>query len=872
MFDEHPNPTKEILGGKGLGLAAMCKIGLPVPYGFTITTETCQYGKDLPQSVEAEIDEHLKKLEAKSGKKFGDPSNPLLVSVRSGAADSMPGMMDTVLNLGLNDETRAGLAKKTNNPRFAADSYRRFMQMFGSVVMEVSHDKFEGVLKAVKDKHKRKNDTDLTAEELEEVIKGYREIVVKEKGEFPSDPRKQLRMAIDAVFSSWHNPRAVTYRRLNDIRGLIGTAVNVQMMVFGNTGDASATGVGFTRNPSTGEKGAYGEYLLNAQGEDVVAGIRTPHHISYMEKELPETYKQIMDVFNNLETHFKDMQDIEFTVEEGKLFILQTRSGKRTAAAAVKIAVDMVHEKLIDKEEAVMRVEPNSVTQLLFPTLDEQAKKSHTLLCKGLPASPGAAIGKFAFTADEVVKRSAAGEKDLILVREETCPDDIEGMNLAKGILTARGGMTSHAAVVARGMGKCCVCGCGDLHVDADKKVVLVQGKTLGANDVVTLDGSKGEVFEGQVKVVDAQVSGDFETILAWANEFKRLGVRANAETEREAKKARDFGAEGIGLARTEHMFFTGERIVAVREMILAENTAGRELALAKLLPHQKGDFKEIFTVNAGLPVNIRLLDPPLHEFLPTTPHDMEVMSKQMNITVDKVKQLCVSMHESNPMLGFRGCRLGVVYPEISKMQVRAIIEAACEIKHANKAFVFGGIEIMIPVLAHMEEMKFLRELSVETAEGVLKEKGFTIKEIPYTVGVMMELPRACLRAHEIAQYSDFFSFGTNDLTQTTLGYSRDDAGKFIPIYLEKDIFEKDPFQCIDQDGVGELITISVNRGRKTKPNLKVGICGEHGGEPSSIEFCHRAELNYVSCSPFRVPVARIAAAHAAIKEKRSKK
>ncbi|KAH7818005.1 pyruvate phosphate dikinase 2 (PPDK2) [Monocercomonoides exilis] len=872
MFDEHPNPSKEILGGKGYGLAVMSKIGLPVPYGFTITTETCKYGKDLPEDVVKQIDEHLIKLEKSSGKKFGDPENPLLVSVRSGAAVSMPGMMDTVLNLGLNDDTRAGLAKKTNNPRFAADSYRRFMQMFGNVVMEIEHDKFEKELNTIKNKHGKKLDTDLTTEELDEVIVAYRALIQKERGEFPTDPKKQLRMAIDAVFSSWMNPRAIAYRKLNDIRGLIGTAVNVQMMVFGNTGETSGTGVGFTRNPSTGENVAYGEYLLNAQGEDVVAGIRTPHPISVMEKELPDTYKQLMDVFHKLEEHFKDMQDLEFTVEEGKLFMLQCRSGKRTAAAAVRIAVEMVKEGLITKEDAIMRIEPNSVTQLLFPQLDAEDKKKFEVLAKGLPASPGAAIGKLAFTAEEVKERVSAGEKDVLLCREETCPDDIEGMNLAKGIVTARGGMTSHAAVVARGMGKCCVCGCGDLHIDAATKTISVGSKKFGPSDFFTLDGSTGQVYAGKVQVKDAEVSGNFETILNWANEFKRLGVRTNAETERDAKKAREFGAEGIGLARTEHMFFQGTRIRAVREMILSENVQGREVALAKLLPLQKGDFKDLFTVNEGLPVNIRLLDPPLHEFLPQTPAEMEEMSKEMGVSVEKIKVLCTNMHETNPMLGFRGCRLGVVYPEISRMQVRAIMEAACEVVESRADFNFKGVEIMIPVLAHMEEMKMLRELAVGVANKVLEEHKLTIERVPYTVGVMMELPRACIRADDIAQYADFFSFGTNDLTQTTLGYSRDDAGKFIPLYLEKGIYEKDPFQVLDQNGVGELIKMSVTKGRTTKPNLKCGICGEHGGEPSSVEFCHRVGLNYVSCSPFRVPVARIAAAQAAIKEKRAAK
>lgn len=849
----------------------MSKIGLPVPYGFTITTETCKYGKDLPKEVEDQIEAALHKLEEKSGKKFGDPANPLLVSVRSGAAVSMPGMMDTVLNLGLNDTTRAGLAKKTNNPRFAADSYRRFMQMFGNVVMGMEHDHFEKVLSGVKEKHGRKLDTELTTEELDEVIAGYLELIKKERGEFPTDPRKQLRMAIDAVFSSWDNPRAIAYRKLNDIRGLIGTAVNVQMMVFGNTGEKSGTGVGFTRDPATGEKGAYGEYLLNAQGEDVVAGIRTPHHIDVMEKELPETYKELMDVFHKLEAHFKDMQDLEFTVEDGKLYMLQCRNGKRTAAAAVRIAVEMVSEGLIDKEEALMRVDANSIVQLLFPQLDKDAKKTATLLTKGLPASPGAAIGKLCFTAAEVKERRDAGEKELLLCREETSPDDIEGMNLAKGIITARGGMTSHAAVVGRGMGRCCVTGCNEIHVDVPNKKLTIGSKVFSTNDYLTLDGSTGEVFEGKLKVVDASVSGSFKTLLDWANETKRLGVRANAETPRDAKKAHELGAEGIGLARTEHMFFGEGRIVPMREMILAQTTEGREAALAKLLPFQRSDFEALFEVNDGLHVNIRLLDPPLHEFLPNTDPDVAEMAETLHITKEKVHQICDKLHEVNPMLGFRGCRLGVVYPEISRMQVRAILEAACNLKKRKPEHKFAGIEIMIPVLAHANEMKIMRELAVSVADKVLEENHCTKEQIPYTVGVMMELPRACLRAGDIAKYADFFSFGTNDLTQTTLGYSRDDAAKFIPLYLDRNVYEKDPFQCLDQEGVGELIQISVKRGRETKPDLHIGICGEHGGEPSSIDFCHRNGLDYVSCSPFRVPVARLAAAQAAIREKRSK-
>jgi len=862
FFGEHPSGAKDILGGKGAGLAEMSRLGLPVPPGFTITTEAC--GDVWPQGLWEEVVSKVEKLEAMTGKHFGDAASPLLVSVRSGAAVSMPGMMDTVLNLGLNDDTAAGLARKTNNPRFAYDSYRRFLCMFGNVVMGIAHEKYEHILAGIKTKYGRKFDSDLLPAELQEVVQEFKALYQREIGKpFEANPREQLRAAINAVFSSWNNPRAVYYRKINDIRGLKGTAVNIQSMVFGNSGSNSGTGVGFTRNPSTGEHVPYGEYLINAQGEDVVAGIRTPNPIAAMERDLPEAYHQLMRVYQTLEQHYKDMQDLEFTIEDGKLYMLQTRGGKRTAQAAVRIAKEMVEEGLITKEEALMRIDPNSLTQLLFPQLVDADKKTKRLLCKGLPASPGAARGKLAFTAADAIRRKAAGEK-IILAREETCPDDIEGMNVSQGIVTARGGMTSHAAVVARGMGKCCITGAGDMHIDSLNKRIHIGALVLNDGDAITLDGSTGEVFEGEVAIQDARVEGAFATIMQWANEVKRLGVRTNAETVKDARKAREFGCEGIGLVRTEHMFFSGERIWPMREMIIAETTPAREAALAKLLPFQKEDFKGILDVMDGLPVTIRLLDPPLHEFLPTEEKDQVSMGQRMNIPVERVKQLVDNMHESNPMLGFRGCRLGVVYPEINRMQVRAIFEAATELKKEKPAAVLS-VEVMIPVLAHEAEMKLLRELCVEEAERVMGVAGV---RIPYTVGVMMELPRACLMADTIAKDAEFFSFGTNDLTQTTLGYSRDDAAKFIKCYLEKNIYEKDPFQVLDQEGVGQLIRMSLQRGRATRPGLKCGICGEHGGEPSSVEFCHRVGLNYVSCSPFRVPVARLAAARAAIKNK----
>eukprot|EP00771_Trimastix_marina_P000319 gnl/Trimastix_PCT/134.p2 GENE.gnl/Trimastix_PCT/134~~gnl/Trimastix_PCT/134.p2 ORF type:complete len:870 (+),score=381.09 gnl/Trimastix_PCT/134:88-2697(+) len=860
--------NKALLGGKGTGLATMKAIDLPVPDGFTIVTSVCQdmNGKEWPAGLQQQVDQALAALEQKTNKRLGDANAPLLVSVRSGAAQSMPGMMDTVLNLGLNPEVCEGLARLTGNRRFALDSYRRFICMFGNVVMGMSHGDFEKVLTAVKKEAGVQFDNELSEAQLEDLIARFKTVYQTANNEaFPTDAKVQLYRAITAVFESWNNPRAISYRRIQNITGLLGTAVNVQMMVFGNMGDSSATGVGFTRDPSTGAKEAYGEFLINAQGEDVVAGIRTPIPIADMATQLPESHAQLMAVFAKLENHFKDVQDLEFTIENGQLYMLQTRNAKRTGLAAVRTAVEMVNEGLITKEMAVARVDPNTLTQLLLPRIDPVAVENTPQLCKGLPASPGGGVGKIAFTAQEAMERTKAGEK-IILCREETCPDDIEGMNICAGICTARGGMTSHAAVVCRGMGKACVCGVGEMHIDEETRTIRVGDRVFRDNDTLSIDGSSGKVFEGSIAIVPAEMGGQFGEFMSWADEIRTLGVRANAETEKDARKARELGAEGIGLARTEHMFFKGERILAIREMILSKTVEGRKTALAKLLPFQKDDFKTLFDVMRGLSVNIRLLDPPLHEFLPTTDKDMQIMSEQMDIPVSEIRVLVDSMHETNPMLGFRGCRLGVVYPEISEMQVRAIFGAACELV-TEKPGPNVQVEVMIPVLAHQKEMAILRELVVRTAEEILTANNCADK-VNYTVGVMMELPRACLMADKIAEHAQFFSFGTNDLTQTTLGYSRDDAGKFIPRYIEQGVYEVDPFQVLDQAGVGQLIETSVRKGRSTRPDLKIGICGEHGGEPSSIDFCHRAGLNYVSCSPFRVPVARLAAAQAALRNR----
>ncbi|MBN2100534.1 pyruvate, phosphate dikinase [Candidatus Dojkabacteria bacterium] len=859
---------KYILGGKGFSLVGMVELGLPVPPGFVISIGMCEYfynnGKKYPEIFEKELKEYISLLEGETGKKFGDPKNPLLLSVRSGAAVSMPGMMDTVLNLGLNEETLNGLIDKSGNPRFAWDSYRRFIQMFGNVVMGIEHEKFEGTLEEVKQENAVEADIDLDVDALKEVVKRYLNLYETELGEkFPTDPMDQLKKGIDAVFGSWNNPRAISYRKINKISSEIsGTAVNVQTMVFGNMGDNSGTGVAFTRNPSTGEKEYYGEYLMNAQGEDVVAGIRTPKHLNDLEKEMPEIYQQIKEIFTVLENHYKDMIDLEFTIEEGQLYMLQNRVGKRTGKAAVKIAVDMVGEKMINKNEAIMRVDPNSLDQLLHPMVDPKADKE--IIATGLPASPGAVSGQVVFTADDAVSWKEQG-KDVILVRTETSPEDIEGMNSAQGILTARGGMTSHAAVVARGMGKCCVAGCSEIAINEESKTMHV-GKDvdLEEGDWITLDGSTGDVFKGKVQTVDPELSEDFETLMAWADDVRTLKVRTNADTPADAKIAREFGAEGIGLTRTEHMFFQEERIFAVREMILSDTKEQRVKALSKIEKMQQDDFEGIFEEMDGLPVTVRLLDPPLHEFLPHEDEDIRSIAKEMGVEYEELKKRKEALAEFNPMLGFRGCRLGMVYPEITEMQVKAIINAAVEV---TKKGVKAIPEIEIPVTSHVRELEILRDVTVKTADEILKAAGEIGKKVSYTVGTMIELPRACVTADEFAQHADFFSFGTNDLTQTTFGYSRDDAGRFIVKYIELGVYENDPFQVLDQCGVGEMMKMAVTKGRSAKKSLEIGICGEHGGEPESVKFCHRIGLNYVSCSPYRVPIARLAAAQAALEK-----
>ncbi len=864
---------KDLLGGKGAGLAEMTNAGVPVPPGFTITTEVCnlfyEIGKRVPDGLDTEMHEYVKKIEDAlgNGYRFGDVDKPLLVSVRSGSKFSMPGMMDTVLNLGLNDRTVQGLIRMTGNERFAWDAYRRFIQMFGNVVLGIEKEQFEHIISETKKKRKVKLDIELSADDLKGMVERFKAKVKQvKKTDFPQEPYEQLNMSRDAVFGSWNNPRAITYRKLNDIASNLGTAVNVQAMVFGNMGDTSATGVGFTRNPSTGEKEFYGEYLTNAQGEDVVAGIRTPHPIADLEKEMPSVYRQLREITTKLEKHYRDVQDFEFTVQEGTLYMLQTRTGKRTAQAAVKIAVDMVHEGLITKEEAVLRVEPASLDQLLHPIIDPKAKI--VVIAKGLPASPGAASGKVVFTADEAVRQ--AKKDKVILVRPETTPDDIHGMDAAKGILTARGGMTSHAAVVARGMGKPCVAGCESVRVDLKAKKFSVDKAVVKEGDHITIDGGTGRVILGKVPTVEPTVSGDFGTLMQWADEVRSMKVRANADIPRDAKQAREFGAEGIGLCRTEHMFFANDRLPIVQQMILANTTEGREKALSKLLPMQRSDFKGLFEAMEGYPVTIRLLDPPLHEFLPKREElmvELAVMKvkKAPRATVTKKEKLLhrvEELHEFNPMLGHRGCRLGIVYPEITRMQTRAIIEAACEIAKKGKKIV---PEIMVPLVGTVKELKHQKDLIKTTADEVMKKKGV---QIEYMIGTMIELPRAAIVADEIAKEAEFFSFGTNDLTQTTFGFSRDDAGKFINYYVENNILEKDPFQTLDQEGVGQLVKMGVTKGRSTRQDLKVGICGEHGGDPASVEFCYRTGLSYVSCSPFRVPIARLAAAHARLKER----
>lgn len=857
--------NKVLVGGKGANLAEMVELGIPVPAGFTITTEACtefyQNNQAWPEGLEAQILENLARVEAAMGGKFGDATNPLLLSVRSGARVSMPGMMDTVLNLGLNDDTVQGLIAKSNNPRFAFDSYRRFIQMYGDVVMGVDHAKFEAALSALKEAKGVTDDTELTAEDLQELVSQYKEIVKSDAGKlFPEDPLEQLRGAINAVFLSWNTPRAIRYRQMNDIPHDWGTAVNVQAMVFGNMGENSGTGVAFTRNPSTGENVFYGEYLMNAQGEDVVAGIRTPLPIKTLEEAKPEIYRELVDIYKKLEQHYKDMQDIEFTIQENKLYLLQTRVGKRTAQAAVRIAVEMVEEGLIDKKTAVMRIEPEQLDQLLHKQIDPNAEVN--VIAKGLPASPGAAIGRIVFSAEDAEAWKERGEQ-VILVRNETSPEDIGGMDAAEGILTARGGMTSHAAVVARGMGKCCVAGCGDARINEAKREVNINGTILKEGDWITLNGTTGEVILGKVDLIDPELTGNFGTLMEWADEFRALGIRTNADTPNDARVAREFGAEGIGLCRTEHMFFEGDRIKAVRQMILSKDQEGREKALALLLPYQKDDFIGIFKEMKGLPVTIRLLDPPLHEFLPTEPEAIKELAEEMGVSFEELSQTVESLKELNPMLGHRGCRLGVTYPEIYAMQARAIFEAAAELTKAGQKVV---PEIMIPLVGVVKELELMKDVCVEVAEAVQKEYGV---ELEYSIGTMLELPRAAVTADKIAKVAEFFSFGTNDLTQMTFGYSRDDAATFLPAYTDKGILEKDPFQTLDQEGVGSLVEIGVQKGLEANPNLKLGVCGEHGGDPASIDFFHRVGLTYVSCSPFRVPIARLAAAQANIRNPR---
>ena len=860
---------RNLLGGKGANLAEMTNLGLPIPPGFTVTTEACtdyyNHGRSISEEIQTQIFDALALLEEKLGKKFGDTENPLLVSVRSGARASMPGMMDTILNLGLTDISVEGFAKRTGNPRFAYDSYRRFIQMFSDVVMEVPKSLFERVIDEIKEDRKVHFDTELTAEDLKEVIRRFKEIYKEKMGEeFPQEPRVQLMEAVKAVFRSWDNERAIVYRRMNDIPGDWGTAVNVQSMVFGNMGNTSGTGVAFTRNPSTGAKGIYGEYLINAQGEDVVAGIRTPQPITRLEEDLPECYEEFLKIANRLEEHYRDMQDMEFTIEDGKLYFLQTRNGKRTAQAALQIACDLVDEGMITPQEAVSRIEAKSLDQLLHPAFDPDALKKGTVMGQALPASPGAAAGKIYFTAEEAKEAHEVGER-VILVRLETSPEDIEGMHAAEGILTVRGGMTSHAAVVARGMGTACISGCGDIVIDEKKKQFTLGGKTYFEGDYISLDGSTGKIYDGDIQTQEASISGNFGRIMSWADSFRKLKVRTNADTPADAANAVRLGAEGIGLCRTEHMFFEPERIPKIRKMILSKTVEEREKALEELIPFQKGDFKALYEVMEGKPVTIRFLDPPLHEFVPTDEKDIEALAKDMNLSVEEVKSTCSELHEFNPMMGHRGCRLSVTYPEIARMQTRAVIEAAIEVSK-EKGFEIVP-EIMVPLVGDKKELKFVKDVIVETAEKVKAEKN---SNLVYHIGTMIEIPRAALLANEIAEEAEFFSFGTNDLTQMTFGFSRDDAGKFLVDYYKSKIYESDPFAKLDQNGVGQLIEMAVTKGRSQRPNLKIGICGEHGGDPSSVAFCHKVGMDYVSCSPFRVPIARLAAAQAAIADKRN--
>ena len=867
-FEEGNAKMRSLLGGKGANLAEMTNLGMPVPPGFTISTEACtdyyNDGKDINEDTKKQIFDALEWLEGVRGKKFGDENDPLLVSVRSGAPVSMPGMMDTILNLGLNDVSVVGFAKKTGNPRFAYDSYRRFIQMFSDVVMGQPKTLFDAILEDEKKKHGYVYDTELQAEDLQNVIAKYKELYKKQQGEeFPQDPKVQLMEAIKAVFRSWDNPRANTYRRMYDIPYELGTAVNVQSMVFGNMGNTSGTGVAFTRNPATGAKGIFGEYLINAQGEDVVAGIRTPQPITKLAEDLPECYEQFMKLAKGLENHYKDMQDMEFTIEEGKLYFLQTRNGKRTAQAAIQIACDLVDEGMIDEKEAVLRIEPQSLDQLLHPGFDQDKLKLAREIGQALPASPGAAAGQVYFNAEDAVKAHAAGAR-VVMVRQETSPEDIDGMHAAEGILTMRGGMTSHAAVVARGMGTCCISGCGDMDVHEKDKYFVLGGQTIHEGDYISLDGSTGKIYLGDIPTVEATISGNFQRIMDWADKYRRLQVRTNADTPADAANAVRLGAEGIGLTRTEHMFFNPDRIPKIRKMILSDTTEEREAALNELIPFQKGDFKGLYKAMEGRPVTIRFLDPPLHEFVPNTPAEIESMAKEMGLSVEEVRRRCDDLKEFNPMMGHRGCRLSVTFPEIARMQTRAVMEAAIEVNQEEGYHIEP--EIMVPLVGDVKELRFVKNVIVGTAEQVKKEMNSDIK---YHIGTMIEIPRAALLADEIAEEAEFFSFGTNDLTQMTFGFSRDDAGKFLQDYYKSKIYEQDPFAHLDQNGVGQLIQIAVEKGRKTRPDIHLGICGEHGGDPASIEFCNRVGLTYVSCSPFRVPIARLAAAQAQIKLER---
>ena len=873
LFKEGNANMRESLGGKGANLAEMTNIGLPVPQGFTVSTEACtryyEDGQVISADIEDQIIDAMAKTEEICGKKFGDLENPFLVSVRSGSRASMPGMMDTILNLGLNDIAVQGLAAKTGNPRFAYDSYRRFIMMFSDVVMDVDKNHFEEELDRVKEEKGAKFDTDLTADDLKEVVERFKKIYEAKKGEqFPQEPKMQLMESVKAVFRSWNNPRAIYYRRMNDIPSEWGTAVNIQSMVFGNMGDTSGTGVAFTRNPSTGENVLYGEYLINAQGEDVVAGVRTPQPIAKLEQDMPEVFKQFSEIALKLEKHYRDMQDMEYTIEDGTLYMLQTRNGKRTAAAALKIAVDLVDEGMLSEEEAVLKVEPQQLDTLLHPNFDQKELKSAPVIAKGLPASPGSATGAIYFTADVAAAHGKAGEA-VILVRKETTPADIEGMDFSKGILTVLGGMTSHAAVVARGMGRAAVVGCGELRIDEAAKTLTVAGKVYNEGDFISLDGSTGNVYAGLLKTVETEISGDFSRFMTWVDAVRTLKVRTNADTPRDTKKAVEFGAEGIGLCRTEHMFFEADRIAAVREMILADTVEQRKVALAKILPMQQGDFEAMYKALEGKPMTVRYLDPPLHEFVPTVnmTEEIEELAKNLGITVKSVIEKIDALHEFNPMMGHRGCRLAVTYPEIAEMQTRAVIQAAIAVKKECGYDIVP--EIMIPLVGSVKELAYVKKIVDDTAKVVFAETGVTLQ---YHVGTMIEIPRAAVTADEIAQQAEFFSFGTNDLTQMTFGFSRDDAGKFLDAYYDSNVFEADPFARLDQTGVGKLVKMASELGRKTRPDIKLGICGEHGGDPSSIKFCHKVGLNYVSCSPFRVPIARLAAAHAAIEEKNANK